>query len=164
MLLLSIFLLVISICLFRLILVSLSLMCGVQLSSSSRMRPKNFACCCCFIRILFIFSVMDGQPFFALNNIHWVLDKFKVSLFAWNQSWSNLRSCSRFVLIRLMLWSVIYNVVSSVNRITCECFMTRCKSLLNSRKIRGPRHDPCGAPIASRNCFDYMNRWWYDAK
>ena len=53
----------------------------------------------------------------------------------------------------MCLW-LRYNVVSSVNFRISKCIKCRWRLLQKTKKIRGPRHDPCGVPYGTSYSLD----------
>ena len=81
-----------------------------------------------------------------LNNVNDDLSAFKVNLFAVNQF---VRSVMIVLPVEItssieFVWKKI--VVSSAKSLTLPLVQHLGKSLMNNRKNRGPRTDPCGTP------------------
>ena len=53
----------------------------------------------------------------------------------------------------MCLW-LRYNMVSSVNCNTSKYIRCKCRSLQKTKKIKGPRQDPCGAPYVTSYSLD----------
>ena len=77
-----------------------------------------------------------------LNRTHTVFSRFRVSLFALNQSLSLVRSSSTDHLRYLKFLWLCSRVVSSANRRLIPCSTALCRSLMNTRNNKGPRQEP----------------------
>ena len=94
----------------------------------------------------FIFMLKSRGFLLGLKIISSVFETFNEILLALSQFVRLFRSVFKSLFNLLSDLLMIRRSVSSAEWWTLECFIATCRSLIYSRKTKGPETDPCGTP------------------